>query len=50
MKKIIVDGKSRNKTHVFKCPNKDCGCVFKADTNDYWYLILIKNLIQLPIL
>lgn len=38
MKKIIVDGKSRNKTHVFKCPNKDCGCVFKADKNDYWYL------------
>lgn len=35
MKKIIVDGKSRNKTHVFKCPNKDCGCVFKADKNDY---------------
>lgn len=38
MKKIIVDGKSRNKSHVFKCPNKDCGCVFKADKNDYWYL------------
>lgn len=38
MKKIIVDGKSRNKTHVFKCPNKDCGCVFKADKNDYQYL------------
>ena len=38
MKKIIVDGKSRNKTHTFKCPNKNCGCVFKADMNDYWYL------------
>lgn len=38
MKKIIVDGKSRNKTYTFKCPNKNCGCVFKADMNDYWYL------------
>lgn len=38
MKKIIVDGKSRNKSHVFKCRNKDCGCVFKADNNEYWYL------------
>ena len=38
MKKIIVDGKSRNKTHRFKCPNKNCGCIFKADMNDYWYL------------
>ena len=38
MKKIIVDGKSRNKTHTFKCPNKNCGCIFKADMNDYWYL------------
>lgn len=38
MKKIIVDGKSRNKSYTFKCPNKNCGCVFKADMNDYWYL------------
>lgn len=38
MKKIIVDGKSRNKSYTFKCPNKNCGCIFKADTNDYWYL------------
>lgn len=38
MKKIIVDGKSRNKTYTFKCPNKNCGCIFKADMNDYWYL------------
>lgn len=38
MKKIIVDGKSRNKSYTFKCPNKNCGCIFKADMNDYWYL------------
>ena len=38
MKKIIVDGKSRNKSYTFKCPNKNCGCIFKADANDYWYL------------
>src|SRR5574344_925385 len=38
MKKIIVDGKSRNKTYTFKCPNKNCGCIFKANMNDYWYL------------
>ena len=50
MKKIIVDGKSRNKSYTFKCPNKNCGCIFKADMNDYWYLDgLIKNLIQLQI-
>lgn len=38
MKKIIVDGKSRNKSYTFKCPNKNCGCIFKADMHDYWYL------------
>lgn len=38
MKKIIVDGKSRNKSYTFKCPNKNCRCIFKADMNDYWYL------------
>lgn len=38
MKKIIVDGKSRNKMYTFKCPNKNCGCIFKADMHDYWYL------------
>ena len=38
MKKIIVDGKSRNKSYTFKCPNKNCGCIFKADMYDYWYL------------
>lgn len=51
MKKIIVDGKSRNKSYTFKCPNKNCGCIFKADMDDIGiWTVLIKNLVQLPIL